>query len=172
RTFVATLAAALGSPDPIIAGSAADAAPAIYDALGTDPQRASLDVAIVARASREREPELSASLFDLIGKHTIVAGAAACRPGLAGDPVRAHAAAECLRALGEAVEPAADPRDAEPPPVDVAAVIGHKIVWHVTTTRGTIDLALRPDLAPWAVATVVTLTQRHFYDGLEFHRVV
>jgi cyclophilin family peptidyl-prolyl cis-trans isomerase len=44
--------------------------------------------------------------------------------------------------------------------------------WHLATSRGDIEIELRPDVAPWAVATVVTLTQRGFYNGLEFHRVV
>jgi peptidyl-prolyl cis-trans isomerase B (cyclophilin B) len=33
-------------------------------------------------------------------------------------------------------------------------------------------IELRPDVAPWAVASIVALTKRGFYDGLEFHRVV
>ena len=40
------------------------------------------------------------------------------------------------------------------------------------TTRGEIVIELRPDVAPWNVATIVALTQRDFYDGLAFHRVV
>jgi peptidyl-prolyl cis-trans isomerase B (cyclophilin B) len=31
---------------------------------------------------------------------------------------------------------------------------------------------LRPEVAPWAVATIVTLTRRGYYDNLEVHRVV
>jgi peptidyl-prolyl cis-trans isomerase B (cyclophilin B) len=58
------------------------------------------------------------------------------------------------------------------PPVDVASVIGAPLRWHLTTSRGEIVIALRPDVAPWAVATIVTLTRKGFYDGLEFHRVV
>jgi peptidyl-prolyl cis-trans isomerase B (cyclophilin B) len=33
-------------------------------------------------------------------------------------------------------------------------------------------IQLRPDVAPWAVATIVALTRKGFYNGLEFHRVV
>src|SRR5205085_8540530 len=29
-----------------------------------------------------------------------------------------------------------------------------------------------PDVAPWAVATIVTLTRKGYHDGLELHRVV
>jgi cyclophilin family peptidyl-prolyl cis-trans isomerase len=35
-----------------------------------------------------------------------------------------------------------------------------------------IEIELRPDVAPWAVTSIVALTKRGFYDGLEFHRVV
>jgi cyclophilin family peptidyl-prolyl cis-trans isomerase len=33
-------------------------------------------------------------------------------------------------------------------------------------------IELRPDVAPWAVTSIVALTNRGFYNGLEFHRVV
>jgi peptidyl-prolyl cis-trans isomerase B (cyclophilin B) len=58
------------------------------------------------------------------------------------------------------------------PPVHVEDVIGHAVTWHVDTTRGRIDIALSPDVAPWAVAAIVALTRTGFYDGLDFHRVV
>ncbi|HET9990364.1 MAG TPA: peptidylprolyl isomerase, partial [Kofleriaceae bacterium] len=58
------------------------------------------------------------------------------------------------------------------PPIDVASVIGKHLAWHVVTTAGELVIELRPDIAPWNVATIVALTQRHFYDGLAFHRVV
>ena len=171
RTTLATLAAAIASPDPIIAGAAVDAATAIYELVGAD--RAVLDDAVVARATREREVELGASLFELIGKLTIAAGAAACRAAL-GDaaPVRARAAAECLKQLGEAVPVPPIAEATAPPGIDVAAVIGHHLWWRVVTTRGELLIALRPEVAPWNVATIVTLTRRGFFDGLEFHRVV
>jgi cyclophilin family peptidyl-prolyl cis-trans isomerase/HEAT repeat protein len=169
---VTTIAAALASPDPILAGAASDAAGALYELLGDDPSsRAQLDGAIVERAAREPDPELSAGLFELIGKHAIASGADACRAGLAGHPVRARAAATCLKALGQAV-PVPPIGDETPPPVDVAAVIGKHLTWHVVTTAGELVIELRPDIAPWNVATIVALTQRHFYDGLAFHRVV
>jgi peptidyl-prolyl cis-trans isomerase B (cyclophilin B) len=42
----------------------------------------------------------------------------------------------------------------------------------VTTSRGEVVIRLDPDSAPWAVATIVALARKGFYDGLEFHRVV
>ena len=37
---------------------------------------------------------------------------------------------------------------------------------------GRITIWLRPDLAPKMVERVKTLTRQHFYDGLDFHRVI
>ncbi|MGE5184405.1 MAG: peptidylprolyl isomerase [Acidobacteriota bacterium] len=174
RAIVGTLASALASPDLIVAGAAVDAAPAIYEQLGDSPDRASLDAALVARAAKEPDPELATSLYDLIGKRKLAAGADACRAGLAGHPVRARAAAECLRALGEAATAA--PAAAAPAPlpadVDVTQVIGRTVIWHLTTTRGEIAIELHPDVAPWNVAAIVALARRGFYDHTEFHRVV
>ena len=172
QTIVGTVASALAAKNPIIAGSAIDAAPAIYEALGKDnPLAGALDAALVARATAETDLELSAALYELIGKRKLAAGAEACRAGLAGHPVRAKAAGECLRALGQGVaSPPLGP--AQPPPLDVTTVIGKRLRWHLATTRGEIVIELRPDVAPWAVATIVELTRRGFYDGIEFHRVV
>ncbi|MDE0880196.1 MAG: peptidylprolyl isomerase, partial [Sphingomonas bacterium] len=37
---------------------------------------------------------------------------------------------------------------------------------------GRVTIWLRPDLAPKMVERVKTLTRQHFYDGLDFHRVI
>jgi len=171
-TIVGTIASSMGAKNPIIAGTAVEAAPAIYDAMGKGSSlQAALDNALVARAKIETDVELAASLLELIGKRALASGADACRAGLAKHPVLAKAAAECLRALGQGVAaPALGP--AQPPPVDVATVIGKKLRWHLVTTRGEIIIELRPDVAPWAVATIVELTRRGYYNGIEFHRVV
>ena len=170
RDAVQAAVTALGSREPNIAGAAVDAAAALYEAIGTG-DHAALDAATVARATAERDPELSAALLDLIGKRALTAGAEACRAALTGDPVRAKAGAGCLKALGEpSAAPA--PAAAAPPPVDVATVIGKQLRWHVVTTRGEVVIRLRPDAAPWAVAAIVALTRKRFYDGLAFHRVV
>jgi len=170
RAAAQALVAAIASPDPSVAGAAVDAAGAIYDAIGT-ADHGWLDTAVVARAATERDPELGAGLLELVGKHALVAGAEACRAALTGDPVRAKAAVVCLTALGEPAAAVA-PLTATPPPVDVSAVIGKHLRWRVVTSRGEIVIRLRPDAAPWAVATIVALTRKGFYDGLEFHRVV
>jgi peptidyl-prolyl cis-trans isomerase B (cyclophilin B) len=169
---IATLIAALAARELDLAGAAVDAAGSIYDAAG-DADRGSLaplDAAVVARARAERDPELGAALLQLIGKRRLDGGAGACRGALDADPVRARAAIGCLEALGE--PRSWTPPAATPPPVDVSAVIGKALRWRLTTTRGDIVIALHPEVAPWAVAAIVALTRRGFYDGIAFHRVV
>jgi cyclophilin family peptidyl-prolyl cis-trans isomerase/HEAT repeat protein len=169
KLAASTTAAALASKDPVLAGAALDSIEGHFES--DAGQAMIINGAIVERAMRETDIELSSDLYGLIGKRKISVGADACRAGLAGHPVRARAAAECLRELGEAV-PVPPIGVASPPPVDIASVIGKKITWHLSTTQGAIDIELLPDIAPWNVATIVSLTQKGFYDGLAFHRVV
>jgi len=170
QAAILMIAGAIGSRDAIVAGSAIDAAAAFYAAIGAGDHSA-LDAAVIARARGEGDPELAAALLELIGKQKLAAGAEACRAGLTGHAVRIKAARTCLRALGEAAPPV-EVAAASPPPVDVAAVIGAELTWKLVTTRGAISIALRPDVAPWAVATIVALTRKGYYNGLEVHRVV
>ena len=39
-------------------------------------------------------------------------------------------------------------------------------------TKGPVEIALRPDLAPNHVARIKELTRQGFYDGIVFHRVI
>jgi peptidylprolyl isomerase len=43
---------------------------------------------------------------------------------------------------------------------------------YLDTKDGRVTILLRPDLAPKHVAQIKTLTQRGFYDGIVFHRVI
>ena len=40
------------------------------------------------------------------------------------------------------------------------------------TTKGTVAIAMRPDLAPTHVARIKELVDEGFYDGVAFHRVI
>ena len=40
------------------------------------------------------------------------------------------------------------------------------------TTKGTVVIAMRPDLAPAHVARIKELAREGFYDGVPFHRVI
>lgn len=170
RAAIAAVSSALASKDALLVGYATEAAGALYEQNPADRQ--ALDAAVVTRARNEREADLAGPLFDLIGKHKIASGVEACRAGLASHPIVARSARECLVALGEPAAPNPVVRAATAPPVDVATVIGKQIKWHLLTSRGEITIALRPDTAPWAVAAIVALTRKGFYDGLLFHRVV
>ena len=71
-----------------------------------------------------------------------------------------------------------------PTPMPVATAQQHPIDWAVVrrvplgqqvrlrTSKGIIMLELKPNEAPGAVASFVTLIDQHFYDNLFFHRVV
>jgi peptidylprolyl isomerase len=47
---------------------------------------------------------------------------------------------------------------------------GDKLI--LETTKGTVMIALRPDLAPAHVARIKELVEEGFYDGVAFHRVI
>ncbi|HEX4417862.1 MAG TPA: peptidylprolyl isomerase [Kofleriaceae bacterium] len=198
RIAVDQIVAGLAAPDLILAGAAVDAATALYDAIASGDHasgdhasadhasadhasgdhasgdQSALDAAVIARAATEHDPELGASVLELVGKRKLASGSIACLDALTGDAVRAKAGAACLRALGQTPPPATPHllRVAPAPPVDVATVIGHAVTWTVVTTRGTLTIRLHPEVAPWAVAMIVALTRQGFYDGLAFHRVV
>ena len=44
--------------------------------------------------------------------------------------------------------------------------------WVLKTNKGTIKLKLMPDVAPMHVTSTIYLTEKGFYDGLTFHRVI
>jgi cyclophilin family peptidyl-prolyl cis-trans isomerase len=157
----------------MVAAAAAEAAPAVYEALAAEGQ-AAVDAALLERAKREHDPEVGAALLSLVGDRKLSAGAESCRAALTGSPVLAAAASACLTALGETLpeRAAVAALPALPKDIDIASVIGKQLRWHLQTTRGEVVIALRPDVAPWTVATIVALTQRGTYDGLAFHRVV
>lgn len=48
----------------------------------------------------------------------------------------------------------------------------HDDVLILETTRGTVTIAMRPDLAPRHVARIKELVRDRFYDGIVFHRVI
>ena len=72
----------------------------------------------------------------------------------------------------------------KPTPSPLATAAQHPIDWAIVqsvpvgqqvrlrTSKGIILLELKPNDAPGAVASFVTLLNRHFYDKLYFHRVV
>jgi cyclophilin family peptidyl-prolyl cis-trans isomerase len=56
-------------------------------------------------------------------------------------------------------------------PAEVAANLANH--WFIQlSTGGTVEILLRPDLAPHHVAQFQALIRRGFYNGLKFHRVI
>ncbi|RYD89975.1 MAG: peptidylprolyl isomerase [Sphingomonadales bacterium] len=62
---------------------------------------------------------------------------------------------------------------AQSAPVPVAPPADPQNILNIDlSTGGRVKLLLRPDKAPYSVERIKTLTRRHFYDGLIFHRVI
>ena len=72
---------------------------------------------------------------------------------------------------------AAKPAPAPPPmpsvvaPPEIAAVKANHLFLELST-GGTVEIVLRPDLAPHHIERIQTLVRRGFYNGLTFHRVI
>jgi peptidyl-prolyl cis-trans isomerase B (cyclophilin B) len=56
-------------------------------------------------------------------------------------------------------------------PPEIAAVKANHLFLELST-GGTVEVVLRPDLAPHHVERIQTLVRRGFYNGLTFHRVI
>ena len=72
---------------------------------------------------------------------------------------------------------AAKPAPVAPPPPSInppAEIVANKAnhLFLDLSTGGTVEIVLRPDLAPHHVERIQTLVRRGFYDGLIFHRVI
>ncbi len=82
---------------------------------------------------------------------------------------------QALDKLEKAARPTPSPvATAQQHPIDWAVVQGVPLGQQVRlrTSKGIILLELKPNEAPGAVASFVTLIGQHFYDNLYFHRVV
>jgi cyclophilin family peptidyl-prolyl cis-trans isomerase len=60
--------------------------------------------------------------------------------------------------------------DIAPPPEVLANPADHLFL--DLSNGGTVEIVLRPDLAPHHIERIQTLVRRGFYDGLTFHRVI
>jgi peptidylprolyl isomerase len=56
-------------------------------------------------------------------------------------------------------------------PAEVAANKANHLFLQLST-GGTVEIVLRPDLAPHHIERIQTLVRRGFYNGLTFHRVI
>ena len=81
------------------------------------------------------------------------------------------AAPLALALMAAAPAPVVPPAPSLDAPAEVAANPANH--WFLDlSSGGTVEIVLRPDLAPHHVERVQTLTRQGFYNGLTFHRVV
>ena len=78
-----------------------------------------------------------------------------------------------LAALLVAAKPAPVPAPAPSvvPPAEIVASKANHLFLQLST-GGTVEIVLRPDLAPHHIERIQTLVRRGFYNGLKFHRVI
>ena len=76
-----------------------------------------------------------------------------------------------LALIAAAPAPPTPPAPSIAPPADVAANPANHLFLDLSN-GGTVEIVLRPDLAPHHIERIQTLVRRGFYDGLTFHRVV
>src|SRR3954447_22262891 len=67
--------------------------------------------------------------------------------------------------------PVAPPMPSIVAPPEIAANKANHLFIQLSS-GGTVEIVLRPDLAPHHVERIQTLVRRGFYDGLTFHRVI
>jgi cyclophilin family peptidyl-prolyl cis-trans isomerase len=79
----------------------------------------------------------------------------------------------CLAALliASAPPPVAAPAPGIAPPPEVLSNPANHLFLDLSN-GGTVEIVLRPDLAPHHIERIQTLVRRGFYDGLTFHRVI
>jgi cyclophilin family peptidyl-prolyl cis-trans isomerase len=73
--------------------------------------------------------------------------------------------------IAAAPAPVAPPAPSIAPPAEVVANPANHLFLDLST-GGTVEIVLRPDLAPHHIQQIQTLVRRGFYNGLTFHRVV
>jgi peptidylprolyl isomerase len=73
--------------------------------------------------------------------------------------------------VAAAPAPVASPAPTIMPPAEIAANPANHFFIDLSS-GGTVEIVLRPDLAPNHIARIQTLTRQGFYNGLSFHRVV
>jgi cyclophilin family peptidyl-prolyl cis-trans isomerase len=73
--------------------------------------------------------------------------------------------------IAAAPAPVAPPAPSIAPPPEVAANPANHLFLDLSD-GGTVEVVLRPDLAPHHVERIQTLVRQGFYNGLTFHRVI
>ena len=168
------LIAGVNRTEPPVAGAAAEAAGTLMKELGSGGDWAPLAAAVVARVELAGgDAELTTTLLGAIAVAKLDGLPTCQRLQTHVSSALRGAARECVKELtGE--DPGARTAAGPPPmpPVDPDAALRGAATWRITTSQGEVAIALDPEVAPWHVAAIITLTRDRFYDGLSFHRVV
>jgi cyclophilin family peptidyl-prolyl cis-trans isomerase/HEAT repeat protein len=167
--------AGIADPEIEVAGTAADGiAGAVKDPALDARGYAALGGALIDRARRGAgDVELALTFLAAIRDAELDAGVGVCRAAAAdGNRTVRALARECAKQIsGADPGPAVSVHAAVMPEVDPAAVLGKQVTWRLLTSRGSIEIALDGNRAPWHVAVLAKLTRAGFYDGLMWHRV-
>ena len=168
------LIAALGRPEPAVAGAAADATALVLAVTGTTGEFAALAAAVIARVDAAAgDAELTATLLAAITAAKLDGLPLCQRLATDASPALRGAARACITALtGTDPGPRAGVTAPVRPPIDPDVGLRATGAWRLTTTAGDLVIGLEATIAPWHVATIITLTRTGYYDGLLFHRVV
>ena len=89
-----------------------------------------------------------------------------------GDTDAAVAAVDAQIANAKIDKSKSDWKSHLPKPQQVSFDPKKTYVWVLDTTKGPIEVKLRPDVAPMHVTSTIYLTDLGFYDGVVFHRVI
>jgi cyclophilin family peptidyl-prolyl cis-trans isomerase len=165
---------ALKSDDPGVIAAAAEAVRrGVEERQRRDPTVVPRLCELLGRLRSADNPEALVAVIDALKAFADPQAVPALTPLLA-DPnvtVRDHARGALRWLHGRDPEMPA-PAHPQPSPGDPWALAGRDVRLLVTTERGDLVVRLFPDDAPRAVASLVQLARRGFYDGLAFHRVV
>ncbi len=135
-----------------------------------------LQTALLDRARREQagDAELRLTIIEALRVSNVRESREVLEATLADANVTLRTAAReaLLFLFPEEEHQAATTTPPAPPPVAVAEVLDRRILWHLNTNRGDIVIELWPEVAPWSVATLVSLAKQGSYDGTPWHRVV
>ncbi len=170
---------ALNDPVLGVLGAAADVITAHHSATPRHTAMSADDplaqrLTALGETLRDRDPELHSTLLAALAATRIPAALALCEASRAHpSPAVRKAARACITELTRTDPGPQSPTAAIPaPPVDPTQVLGKTVVWTLITAVGDLSIDLDPAAAPWAVAAIVALTRRGFYDNLRFHRDV
>jgi cyclophilin family peptidyl-prolyl cis-trans isomerase len=120
------------------------------------------------------DPELHSTLLAALAATRVPASLSLCEASRAHpSPAVRKSARTCVTELsGKDPGPTTSTAPIPALPFDPTPLLDKTIVWTLTTHLGDLTIDLDPRAAPWAVAAIVDLTKRGFYNNLIFHRDV